>query len=184
MSEAIALVSVSVSGAVAVSGVIATAGGATRQRRWQSREERTIDLRTALENGSQSFGRAMFITGEAFAETIASGSLTAERRAELSDAQHRVVLACNQIGVRRGPRSAEYVTYMQTMTSFTTLLAHLYTASVSGVDSARAVRFSEIQAQAAERERDYLDATAKTLGWLEPLPRWRPSVPFFRGKRY
>jgi hypothetical protein len=100
MGETVPIIAVVTSAGVSAVTVYATAYRERVQGGWQSREERAIDLRTVLERAAAEFGRAMFVATEADAELKETGKVVAVRRSELLDAQRRIVLALNQIGVR------------------------------------------------------------------------------------
>jgi hypothetical protein len=59
ISDAVAIIAVTTSGIVAIGGIVATAYSASSQRRWQSIEERTTELRTVLDSAAGSLARAM-----------------------------------------------------------------------------------------------------------------------------
>jgi hypothetical protein len=175
MGEAVAILAVASGAAVSLGTVGATAWREGVQRRWQLREERTIDLRTVLEQAAENFGKAMFVATEGQAELENTGQVDGGRRTELLDAQRRVVLAGNQIGVRRGPRSDEHVAFLRCLGPFLVMKGILDQAGDQERDEAWRATFSTAQGEAATAERAYLEATAKALADSPPTAqrRWR-----------
>lgn len=160
MGEAVAIVAVSAS---AVVTVVVTVFGGSRERRWQTREERATELRAVLENGSEAYGSAMFVAAEAYKEIEANRELSSERQTELSEAQKRIVIAANHIGVRRGSRSAEYTTFIDCMAKFVAVVNIIYEARRSGLDSERGASYQRAVSEALKAERAYIDAAAELL---------------------
>jgi hypothetical protein len=168
MGETVTILAIASGAAVSLGTVGATAYREGVQRRWQSREERTIDLRTVLERAAENFGKAMFVVAEGLAELESTGQVSGIRRADLVDAQQRVVLAGNQIGVRRGPRSDEHVAFLRCLGPFLIIKGILDQAGDQERDEAWRVTFSNARGEAATAEREYLEATAKALSHTPP----------------
>lgn len=83
MSEVVAIISVSASAVVGIGGVVAAAWGSSRERRWQSREERTVELRTVLDGGGSLVAELLLLIDEAHAEVRRNGKLGPESKTNL-----------------------------------------------------------------------------------------------------
>jgi len=163
VGEAVAIISVSASAVVGIGGLVAAAWGGSRQRRWQSREERTIDLRAAVEGASESFGDAMTLATEAYAGVQRTGKLDDERKPEMAGAWSRVVASGNRVGVRRGTKSAAHRAYADCMAKLFAVMAIVDEAakarSVEGLEG----RWIAAHEAAVAAESAFLDASARLL---------------------
>jgi hypothetical protein len=120
MSEPVAIASVVTSGLVGLGGLGSAVWSAARERKWKTREERTIDLRSALQDATESFGRAMFLNSQAYKGIELYGQIGADS-GELGEARRKAVIAGNHIGLRCGSRSDEYLTFLDCTTRLTLL---------------------------------------------------------------
>jgi hypothetical protein len=64
---------------------------------------------------SQAFGLAILLVTDAYTEVAVRRRLDDDERNSLAGAERQMVLASNQIGVRCGPESTEYGTYLTAM---------------------------------------------------------------------
>lgn len=163
MSEAVSIISVSVSGVVAAGGLISAGWGASRERRWKSREERTIDVRVVLEDVADAFGKAMFAAGRAWEDLAKRGRLSDANLAVLEETWLSFIGAGNRLGVRLGSKSAEYAAYRECMTKLATMRTIVAETANSSLGDERERGFYRAQSLAVEAETAYLDAAAQRL---------------------
>jgi len=167
VSEAVAIVSVTMSGLVGLGGLASTTWAAKRERLWRSREERTIDLRAALDAGSDSFATAMSVAAQIWEDLAAGRGLSTTRRAELDSAYLAVLSAGNRIGVRRGHSSSEHAAYRECIHAFFVLMGVIAEAHGSGVTPERDAAFIKANEKAVEAETEYLNQAAKLLRYAD-----------------
>jgi hypothetical protein len=173
VGEAVAIISVSASAVVGVSGVVVAAWGGARERRWQSREERATELRAVLEDGGSQFAELMFKADEAHNEVRRHGQLSSDTKDDLEARHKSIVLAMSRVGVRRGPGALEYTTFANYRLTIYKVLTTLAEANGKGLDPEQKAAYTHAWSEALTAEKAYLDATAKALGSEGPLPRWR-----------
>lgn len=162
VSEAVAIISVSASAVVGLGGLLATTFGGTRQRKWESQEERAIELRSVLDDGGQRIAELLLQVDEAHNEVLRDGRLSPERRAGLDSIQRGIALSINRVGLRRGSQAAEYSAmgaYWAAVSRLTVILEEAH----DGLDSEQASTYSQTWTEALAAESAYLDSTARTL---------------------
>jgi hypothetical protein len=164
MSEAVAIISVSTSAIVGLAGLGSAVWGASRERRWKSREERTIDLRSVLEEASENFGKAMFACSQAWEEIARKKALSDERKTAVDDGWLGVVGAANRIGVRLGHGSAEHTAYRECMWKVHATRSVVAEAQIDGVNREHESDYLKAHEEAVAVETIYLDIAAKRLG--------------------
>lgn len=176
MGEAVAIISVSASAIVGVGGLVAAAWGSSRERRWQTREERATELRSVLEEGGERLTQLLITLDQARGEVSSAGQLGAQTQAALRQLETRLVLVSKRIGVRRGSRSPEWLTLQEAWKATGSVLTILQEASGKGLDREQHRAYSGAWTEALAAETAYVDATARALGWEGPLPRWRTGL--------
>jgi hypothetical protein len=120
MGEAVAIISVSASAAVGIGGLGAAAGAGSRERRWQSREERIIELRTVLEAAQIVLAALMVTVRESLEEVHGSSRINPS-----TDIQHLgkgLATERARISVRLGWRSAEYTSFSECWTALSSVI--------------------------------------------------------------
>ena len=182
MSEAVAIISVSASAVVGISGVVAAAWSSSRERRWQSREERAIELRTVLEDGGSLVAELLLLIDEAHDGVGRDGRLGPDSKVALERSEKRMVLAMNRVGVRRGPKAPEYKTLGKYWIAVSEIVTILDEAQGEGLDSEQARAYSTAWDKAIAAETAFHEAAAKALGWEGPLPRWRQLLALSRSE--
>jgi hypothetical protein len=176
VGEAVAIISVSASALVGVGGLVAAAWGSSRERRWQTREERTTELRSVLQEGGELVTKLLISVDEARGEVATQGQLGMQSVAGLRELEKQLALACNRVGVRRGSLAPEWATLREAWEAIGRVLVILQEASGEGLDSEQHRAYSTAWTEALTAETAYHNATAKALGWEGPLPRWRTAL--------
>jgi hypothetical protein len=176
VDETVAIVSVSASALVGVGGLIAAAWGSSRERRWQTREERATELRSVLEEGGERLTELFVTLDQAHGEVSTAGQLGAQMQAGLRALETRLVLVCKRVGVRRGSRAPEWRTLQEAWEATGRVLTILQEANGEGLDREQHRAYSAAWTEALSAEAAFLDAAAKALGWDGPLPRWRTAL--------
>lgn len=163
VGETVAIVAVSTSAIVGLSGVLAGVWGGSRERRWRSREERAVELRGVLEDGGVRIAELLIAVDEAHGEVRDRGEMSIDRKASLDAMQRGIVLAVARIGLRRGPRAREYATAGDYWKALSQLVTILEEATGDGLDREQAATYSREWDIAIAAEKGYLDAAAETL---------------------
>jgi hypothetical protein len=176
VGEAVAIISVSASALVGVGGLVAAAWGSSRERRWQTREERITELRSVLQEGGELVTKLLIAMDEARGEVAAEGQLGVQRIAGLRELEKQLALVCKRVGVRRGSLAPEWATLREAWEAIGMVLTILQEASGEGLDSEQHRAYSTAWTDALAAETAYHDATAKALGWEGSLPRWRTML--------
>jgi hypothetical protein len=176
MGEAVAIISVCVSGLVGLGGLASTVWAAARERRWKSREERATEFRTALETGCEVLMQLAWAVADARSKAkrdkLVSGdlqnqidsladdlnrinSLLADDLKRIDSLARQATIVGAQIAVRSGSTGAEKVTFEAWLKGVSKLIGIIVRADED--------EWREAWAAAAAAEAAYLDATAKTL---------------------
>jgi hypothetical protein len=163
MGEAVAIISVSASAIVGISGVVAAAWGSSRQRRWQSHEERAIELRGVLEDGGAKVAELLIKIDGAHDEVWQLRHLTPDRKKDLELTQKSIVFAIDRIGIRRGSRAPEYKTLGSYWRDVEELVTILEEAKGERLTSDQEAAYERRWDHAIAAQKAYLDATAETL---------------------
>jgi hypothetical protein len=180
--EAVAIVSVAGSTLVGVGGLVAAAWGGSRERRWQTREERITELRSLLEEGSEVLTQTFIVLDESTGEIRSVGELGATNAALLRELEKRLVAVSQKVGVRRGSRAGDYLA-LRACRDATGRIGWLLSEMQNGGNAAEHAAYSVLWGKALDAERAFLDASAKTLGWKEAVPPWRRLPRLRRSER-
>jgi hypothetical protein len=109
MSDVVALTSIISGATVALGSVGATIYTGSARRRWQSREERSAELREVLDEAAASLARGMQSIGHAYAviapPAVPNPDVAMREIIALSDSLSTVWAAANRVALRRGPES-------------------------------------------------------------------------------
>jgi hypothetical protein len=103
--EAVAIVSVV---STAVVGLAAT-WGRGRELRWQTREERTTELRGVLDEACEKLTATFVLLDQAHREWSVAGKVDPVTQRLLVEAEKNLVLEWNRVGVRRGADTPEFL---------------------------------------------------------------------------
>jgi len=160
---------------VGIGGLAAAAWGSSRERRWQTREERATELRSVLEEGGKLLTQQFFELEEAKHEVKTAGKIDDQRATALGERNKRLVAVCNGVGMRRGSQAPEYLALKKCWEASGKLERLLYDFG-EPAGGARWSEFSPVWKEALDAERAFFDATADALGWEGPLPRWRTAL--------
>jgi hypothetical protein len=175
MGEAVTIISVSTTALLGMGSLAAAAFGGSRERRWQTQEERATELRSILEHAGESLSSLLLAVGDAHDETFGV-PLSDDRKDELRDREKEIVVHTNRIGVRRGSRSPEYTCCRDCWRAISKLTTILDEADDEGLDREQQRAFSRGWDEALAAEAAYLDAAAKALSAADPVRRdrvWR-----------
>jgi hypothetical protein len=156
---------------VGVGGLVAAAWGSSRERRWQTREERATELRTVLEGAGERLSTLLLAIDEAHREARQK-PINNDRHQELLAMQQQLVVAGKRIGVRRGSKSDEYVTFGACFLAMSAI-ATIVEEAETKLDREQERAYSSAWTLALTAEEAFLDATAKALALEGPLPRRR-----------
>lgn len=177
MSEVVTIISVSTTAVLGVGSLVAATWGGSRERRWQSREERAVELRAVLEDGASKLAELMFKIDEAHNEVRRLGRLAPATEVDFEARHQSIVLALSRVGVRRGSRAPEYTTFASYWLAISKLDTLLAEANGEGLDSEQKAAYTSAWTEALAAGNAYLDATANALGPEESLPRRRQVLP-------
>jgi hypothetical protein len=164
MGEAVAIVSVSASALVGVGGLAAAAWSGSRQRRWQSREERTVNLRAVLDQGSEALLELAWIILDMRTKVERGDPVTATDKQELEELIKRAAVPVQaNIKVRRGPHAPETVAFSAWIKQMSKLIGLLGNAQSQGFEGEAGAAWEARWAAATEAESAYHTAAAAYL---------------------
>jgi hypothetical protein len=167
MSEAVPIISVSASAIVGVGGLAAAAWGSSRERRWQSREERATELRAVLDEAAEAIVEPMFAFQQALEET--RGTHRIAPIWDLGALQKRMVVQEARIGIRLGWQAPEYTTYLECWGALKELVDVLVDASSSDeLSDEQRAQGQKAWQKALVEHRAFLAAAASTLAHGSP----------------
>jgi hypothetical protein len=172
MGEAVTIISVSTTALLGMGSLAVAAFGGSRERRWQTQEERATELRAVLEHAGESLSSLLLTVGDAHDE-MSRVPLSKDRQENLRDREKAIVVHTNKIGVRRGSRSPEYTSCRDYWLAISELTTILDEAGDEGLDKEQQSAFSKGWKKALAAEAAYLDAAAKALSGADPVRRGR-----------
>jgi hypothetical protein len=126
-----------------------------------------------LEDGGSQLAALLLKVDEAHDEVRRLKVLGRDSKAGLEAAEKSIVLAISRVGVRLGSRAPEYATFGNYWLAISRLGTILGEANGEGLDSEQQAAYSRGWSEALAAQDAYLNATAKTLAWEGPRPRWR-----------
>jgi hypothetical protein len=162
VGEAVAIVSVAASALVGVGGLASASWGASRERGWQSREERATELRKLLEDGAAHALELAWTIASA-RHKIQKGEPDPHLKEELRSLGKQAAHARVPIGVRRGTLAPEYVALGEWISSLSRLIGMVGAAQQDGFDAERLAAFKTEWDKGAAAEVRYMKATAELL---------------------
>jgi hypothetical protein len=172
MGEAVAIISVSASAVVGIGGLVAAAWGSSRERRWQSQEERTKELRGVLDRACEKLTQQLVVLDQAHREFSTSGAANPMTQQLLVETEKQLVLECNRLAVRRGSHTPEYVA-LGACREAATRVSLLLNEMATGAAPAQRGAYSTLWDDVLTAEKRFLDVASDALTWEEPAPFWR-----------